>query len=66
MNNVTHTDRHFETSSALDSCLSTIVIDAIFDRSAPFVVGSQKKPHILVSDERGNTRNSSLKLRCIV
>ena len=57
--------RHFQTFSVLDSYLSALAIDATFDRSVPFVVRSQKK-HILVSGDRGNTRNSSLKLRCVV
>jgi len=38
---------YFPTCSELNS---TLAIDANFDRSAPSVVGSQKKLHILVSD----------------
>jgi len=34
--------RHFQTFSALDSCLSALAIDATFDRSVPFVVGRKK------------------------
>jgi len=62
---VTPQDGHFQTSSALDSCLSTLAIDATFDRSAPFLVGSRKATYS-VSDDQGNTRNSELKLHCVV